>query len=129
MIGSCGWAEEFPAAPSPKSMFIFQHVGGAIARVHPEATAYVNRDAQYDGFPISIWDSPRDDEANIAWARDLWAALAPSSTGGVYVNNLGDEGNDRVRAAHGSNHARLGALKARYDPTNLFCVNQNVRPK
>lgn len=121
-------AEMFPAAPSPRSMFIFQHVGGAIARVPPDATAYANRDALYDGFPISIWESPREDEANIAWARDLWAALAPSSTGGVYANNLGDEGNDRVRAAYGPNHARLAALKTRYDPSNLFCMNQNVTP-
>ncbi len=118
----------YASAPSVSALAVLQQVGGAIARVPATATAYAQRDAGYDCFPVSTWDDPAEDEANIRWARDLWTAMRPFSTGGVYVNNLGDEGEDRVRAAYGDNHARLVALKTRYDPTNLFRLNQNIRP-
>jgi FAD/FMN-containing dehydrogenase len=62
------------------------------------------------------------------WARELWQRVRPFSTGGVYVNNLGEEGEDRVQAAFGENYSRLVALKNTYDPTNFFRMNQNVRP-
>ena len=62
------------------------------------------------------------------WARELWSAVRPYSTGGVYANNLGDEGEDRVRDAYGENYARLVALKNKYDPTNFFRLNQNIKP-
>jgi hypothetical protein len=62
------------------------------------------------------------------WARELWSAVRPYSTGGVYANNLGDEGEDRVRDAYGANYARLAALKTKYDPTNFFRLNQNIKP-
>ncbi|WP_243751327.1 BBE domain-containing protein [Paraburkholderia sp. BL10I2N1] len=91
-------------------------------------TAYVNRDARYDCFPISIWDDPADDDLNIRWAREVWDAVKPFSTGGVDANNLGEEGEDRVRSAYGENDPRLMELKKRYDPTNFFRLNQNVRP-
>ncbi len=119
----------FPSVPSHNSFFVFQQVGGAIARVPHEATAYANRDAAYDCFPVSIWTDPQADEANIAWARELYAAMRPFSMGGVYVNNLGDEGEDRVKAAYGGNYARLAAIKRKYDPENFFRLNQNIRPK
>jgi hypothetical protein len=118
----------YESAPSPAALLVFQQVGGAISRVPKTHTPYVNRDALYDCFPISIWDHPDDDASNIRWARDLWSALRPFSTGGVYANNLGDEGEDRVKAAFGENYARLVALKAKYDPTNFFSMNQNIRP-
>jgi hypothetical protein len=120
--------EVYARAPSVASLLVFQHVGGAIARVPASATPYANRDARYDCFPISIWDARSDDDAAIRWARDVWSAVRPFSTGGVYANNLGDEGEDRVRAAYGENHARLAVLKAKYDPSNFFRLNQNVRP-
>ena len=118
----------FSAAPSPHSIFAFQQVGGAISRLPQSATAYANRDAAFDCFPIAIWDSPAEDAANIAWARKLWQALQPFSTGGVYVNNLGDEGDDRIRAAYSVNYQRLVSLKDKFDPDNVFRLNQNVRP-
>ena len=118
----------YASAPSAMALAVFQQVGGAIARVPPAATAYAQREAAYDCFPISIWEDPAEDEANIRWAREVWTAMRPFSTGGVYVNNLGDEGEDRVRAAYGGNYERLVALKTRYDPTNLFRLNQNIRP-
>lgn len=120
--------ETYARAPLASSLLVFQHVGGAIARIPATATPYVNRDARYDCFPISIWDAPAEEDAAIHWARDMWNAVKPFSTGGVYANNLGDEGDDRVRAAYGENHARLVALKAKYDPANFFRLNQNIRP-
>jgi FAD/FMN-containing dehydrogenase len=120
--------DSYAQAPSPSSLLVFQQVGGAIARVPAADSPYANRDAAVDCFPIAIWDDPADDEANMRWARDLWAAVRPFSTGGVYANNLGDEGGDRVREAYGANYARLAAVKRRYDPTNFFRLNQNIRP-
>ena len=117
----------YATAPSG-SLLVLQQVGGAIGRVPIAETPYANRDALYDCFPISIWDEPADDEIHIRWARDLWTAMRPFSTGGVYANNLGDEGMDRVQAAYGENYARLVALKNKYDPTNFLRLNQNIRP-
>jgi FAD/FMN-containing dehydrogenase len=120
--------ERFSSVPSPRSFFVFQQVGGAISRLPAAATAYPNRDAAYDSFPVSIWSDPAADEANIAWAREMYAALQPFGMGGVYANNLGDEGQDRVKEAYGQNYDRLLMLKRKYDPNNLFRLNQNVRP-
>jgi FAD/FMN-containing dehydrogenase len=120
--------ERFPSVPSPQSFFVFQQVGGAIARVPATATAYANRDAAYDSFPVSIWSDPAADEANVAWARQMYAALRPFGMNGVYVNNLGDEGHERVKAAYGQNYDRLVMLKRKYDRDNLFRLNQNVNP-
>ena len=116
---------QYAEAPA-SSLLVLQHVGGAVARTPTSDTAYFNRDALYDCFPISIWDDAKDDGRHIAWARATWNAMARFSTGGVYVNNLGDEGEDRVRAAYGGNFARLLDLKTKYDPTNLFRANQNI---
>lgn len=110
------------------SLIVFQQVGGAIARIPIADTPYANRDALYDCFPISIWDDSADDEAHIQWARELWDAMRPFSTGGVYANNLGEEGADRIRAAYGENFPRLVAVKNKYDPANFFRLNQNIRP-
>ena len=118
----------YPAAPSPRSLFVFQQVGGAIARARAGQSAYANRDAAFDAFPVSIWTDPAEDESNVAWASATYEAMRPFGTSGVYVNNLGDEGEDRVRAAYGANYQRLAALKRKFDPTNLFRANQNVRP-
>ncbi|WP_246776510.1 FAD-binding oxidoreductase [Bradyrhizobium sp. CCBAU 53351] len=120
--------DAYARAPNTSSLLVFQHVGGAIARVPTPDSPYANRDAAFDCFPVAIWEDPADDDANMRWARELWSAVRPYSTGGVYANNLGDEGEDRVRDAYGENYARLAALKTKYDPTNLFRLNQNIRP-
>ena len=91
-------------------------------------SAYANRDAAYDSFPVLIWSDPVADEANIAWAREMYAVLRPFGMAGVYVYNLGDEGHERVKAAYGENYDRLVRLKRKYDPDNLFRLNQNVHP-
>jgi FAD/FMN-containing dehydrogenase len=118
----------FRRAPSISSLFVLQQVGGAIRRVGCGDTAYFNRDAEFDCFPVSVWDEAFDDARNITWAREAWEAMRPFSTGGVYVNNLGEEGEDRIRAAYGANYARLVTVKNKYDPTNVFRSNQNVIP-
>jgi FAD/FMN-containing dehydrogenase len=117
----------YATAPS-ESLLVLQHVGGAIARVPATATPYANRDALYDCFPISIWDNPAEDATRTRWARELWEAMRPFSTGGVYANNLGEEGTERIEAAYGENYARLLALKNKYDPGNFFRLNQNIKP-
>ncbi|BCG83118.1 hypothetical protein MesoLj113b_66600 [Mesorhizobium sp. 113-3-3] len=72
---------------------------------------------------LGIWNDPAGDEANIRWARGLWNAVRPFSTGGVYANNLGDECDERVRGAYGANYARLAAIEKQY-----VRLNQNIRP-
>ena len=76
---------------------------------------------------IGMWSAPGDNEKHIDWARGLFAALQPYAHG-AYINFLGDEGQERIRSAYGPNYERLVALKNKYDPTNLFRLNQNIRP-
>jgi len=122
--------ERSAAVPSPLSAALFEFYGGAINRVGVSDTAYPLRSATYALNAISAWTDPASDAVNVAWARGLWDAVGPYSPGSVYVNFLGvgDEGDERVRAAYGPNYARLAALKAEYDPGNLFRLNQNIKP-
>jgi FAD/FMN-containing dehydrogenase len=120
----------FVKVPSPRTAIIFQQFGGAVSRVRGDATAFGHRqDGEYDFIIFSLWQNFSDDNANISWTRGLWDVMKPFSAGGVYVNNLGDdEPEGRVRAAYGPNYDRLVALKNKYDPTNLFRLNQNIKP-
>ncbi|WP_233859750.1 FAD-binding oxidoreductase [Paraburkholderia sp. HD33-4] len=118
----------YERSPSLSSLLVFQHVGGAIARVAGSATAYQHRDASFDCFPVAIWDEAAEDAINVEWARGIWEALRPYSCGGVYANNLGDEGDERVKEAYGDNYARLASVKRQYDPDNFFRMNQNIAP-
>ncbi len=111
--------------PSPRTVVLIDHVHGAARRVDPAATAFPHRNAPHGLVILSGWDSPADDAANIAWTRDLASATKPWSTGGAYVNEAWDE---KSSAAFGANYARLAAIKATYDPTNLFRHNTNVAP-
>jgi FAD/FMN-containing dehydrogenase len=87
------------------------------------------RDAPFLLNIAARWTEPTESDLHIGWARELHEAMAPFATGGVYVNFLGEEGHDRVRAAYGERaYQRLVELKRAYDPTNLFRVNQNIRP-
>jgi FAD/FMN-containing dehydrogenase len=114
--------------PSPFSGVGLQQMGGVASRVDPAATAFAHRARQYDLLMLSQWPDPAETPRNVSWTRACFAAMEPFLAGAVYANNLGDEGQDRVRAAYGANYDRLAALKAEYDPTNLFRVNQNVTP-
>jgi hypothetical protein len=114
---------------SPMSQaLIFRH-GGAIARVPEEATAAGHRSAPYMWHPIAAWADPADTEREMAWVRAGSAAMKPFETGGVYLNFEQDEGEQHVRAGYGDDKFdRLVALKDRYDPYNLFRINQNIPP-
>jgi FAD/FMN-containing dehydrogenase len=114
--------------PSPMSMVGFFHVHGAASRVHPDETAFGLRDDQWDYDIISQWLDPGESARHIRWTREFWTAVEPFATGEVYVNHLDAEEGTRIRAAYGKNYDRLVALKNRYDPTNLFRLNQNIKP-
>src|SRR5215210_2224902 len=114
--------------PSPISGVGLQQMHGAASRVDPAATAFPHRDEHYDFLILSQWADPSDSEENIRWTRGLFEAMEPFFEKGVYVNNLGEEGEDRVKEAYGEHYERLVALKDKYDPTNLFRLNQNIRP-
>ncbi len=111
--------------PTPQCEIFIGQVGGAIKRVPPEATAYPHRDAEFVMNVHTRWDDPAEDRRCVAWARDFFEATAPHATGGVYVNFI-PEDEERVQAAYGRNYDRLAELKRKYDPQNLFRINQNV---
>ena len=120
--------EHAPRMPSPLSSFYFQHLGGAISRTGAEHAAFGHRDAEFDFAILTTWENPAQTPENVTWARDFAAAMEPHSTG-VYVNNLGIEGADRVRAAYApATYERLVGLKRTYDPHNILRLNQNVAP-
>jgi FAD/FMN-containing dehydrogenase len=114
---------------SPKTEIHVQHLGGAVARVAPDATAFGERSAPFLLNVIaSTFTADGYDDA-VDWAQATHAAVTPALTGGAYVNFLSSEGDERVRAAYGAaNYERLVALKNEYDPTNVFRLNQNVQP-
>jgi FAD/FMN-containing dehydrogenase len=114
--------------PTPLTQVVLEHLGGAIARVDPGATAYRHRDAAFSLNIFPRWTDPEDDEAMIAWAQDFRDAIKSFATDGVGVNFLSQEGDERVKAAYGDNYDRLARLKAKYDPENLFRMNQNIVP-
>jgi FAD/FMN-containing dehydrogenase len=114
--------------PSPHCEIFIGRLGGAAARVAPDAMAYVNRDANFVMNVHGRWETPQEDAACITWARDFFRAAARYATGGVYVNFMTDDGTDRIASAYGANYARLARIKAKYDPKNLFRVNQNIQP-
>ena len=94
----------------------------------PDSTAYAHRDAQFVMNVHGRWEDPADDERCIGWARDFFNASAPFASGGVYVNFLTADEGDRVRSAYGPNYDRLAQVKRKYDPNNLFRMNQNIKP-
>jgi hypothetical protein len=112
---------------SPHSQILIQHVHGAASRVGPTETAFALRGESYVICMLAAWDGGEADRHRV-WTHTCWKALASCATSGVYVNFLGQEGEERVRAAYGVNYERLVALKNTYDPTNFFALNQNIRP-
>ena len=121
--------EHFATVPTPQTHIVIEHLGGAVCRIGPDATAVAYRDAPYNMLTVGIWEDPAADAPNIRWARALWERMQPFSAGGAYINYMGDEGEDRVRAAYSpAKYERLVALKNRYDPANMFRLNQNIKP-
>jgi FAD/FMN-containing dehydrogenase len=122
------WVDAFSDVPSPKSFQLLFPIHGAAARVARDATAFPLRGGIHIGI-YGAWQPGEDDEPNVKWVRRAWERSKPFAAGGLYVNEIGtDEGRDRVRQAFGPNYARLAAIKATYDPTNLFRLNANIEP-
>lgn len=119
--------EHTSAMPSAASTFDFHHMGGAVARVADDGTAFGDRNSAFCFNVVGVWDDPTADDTNRQWARTFAIALEPFATGGVYVNFTADA--DRVRAAYSdAKYERLQAVKRQYDPANLFRLNQNIAP-
>jgi FAD/FMN-containing dehydrogenase len=121
--------DRYAAKPSPNSEIHFHHFGGAVARVGEDDTAFGGRSAQYVLNVIARQPGAEGFDGNVAWARSTTEALAPVSSQGAYTNFMGDADDARLRASYGpAKYDRLVALKRRYDPTNLFRLNQNITP-
>jgi len=114
--------------PSSQCEIFIGLVGGQANRIPVDATAYAHRDAKFVLNVHSRWETPTEDNRCITWARDFFEAAKPYATGGVYVNFLTQDESERIAAAYGPNYDRLVQLKNRYDPQNLFRLNQNIQP-
>ena len=114
--------------PTPLSLMHLYPVDGQMNRVDPGATAFSYREAKWSMVIDGIDPDPANAQKIANWTKDYWEALHPYSAGGAYVNFMMDEGGDRVKATYRQNYDRLAAIKAKYDPENLFRVNQNIKP-
>jgi FAD/FMN-containing dehydrogenase len=117
-----------PYMQGPFTAAYFDPGGGAIGRIDPSSTPFAGRTAACGFHILGGWMDAADDETVMRWARTFHDAMAPLATGGVYVNVLGDEEDDRVPAAYGANYARLVGLKSTWDPDNLLRMNYNIEP-
>jgi len=103
-------------------------INGAAHRVGKNDTPWNYRDAIWVQNIIGVDPDPVNNERIISWTKEYWDALHPYSAGGAYVNFMMEEGEDRIKATYGDNYERLVQIKNKYDPTNLFRVNQNIKP-
>ncbi|HEU4758842.1 MAG TPA: FAD-binding oxidoreductase [Dehalococcoidia bacterium] len=117
-----------PDVPSINSAVHLYPISGAAGRVGKNDTAFSYREAQYSLVIAAVYPDPADTAKNMQWVRDYWSALHPYSSGGAYVNFMMDEGEDRIMASYRDNYDRLVTVKKKYDPTNLFHMNQNINP-
>ncbi len=122
LVGAAG------SMPGPHFEIFLGQLGGAISRVPASETAYRDRSLRYMMNVHGRWDAASDDVANTAWSRQLYEAAAPFSTGGGYVNFMTEEESGRIQSIYGDSYQRLVDLKRKYDPMNLFRLNQNIKP-
>jgi hypothetical protein len=113
---------------SPYSQLHVNQLGGAVTRAGQDSGSFRHRDSPFVLNVIGFWTDTSEAESNIAWVRETWDAMQQYSTGAPYLNFMAAEGSDQVRAAYGDNFSRLVELKTKYDPTNLFRLNQNIKP-
>jgi len=114
--------------PSPQCEIFVGAIGGQTARVAPEAMAYSSRDANYVLNVHARWETAEEDERCIAWAREFFAKSRPFASGGAYINFLTQDESNRIAFAYGATYNKLVDLKKKYDPKNLFRLNQNIKP-
>ncbi len=120
--------EHGPKVPVVNSTVHIYPINGAAHRVGSANTALAHREANFATVIAGMWPDPSENEVNTAWVRDYYAATAPLSEEGGYINFMAGDGQDRIRANYGANYDRLVAIKRTYDPDNLFRVNQNITP-
>src|SRR5437667_3259432 len=121
--------ECFAKCPSPMGQAPLEHIHGAVTRVGIGDTAFPHRTPGYDFLVLHQWIDPTENDRQIGWARNTYAAMQPFMSSGRYVNYLDhDEAGDPVAAAYGPNYRRLRELKSKYDPSNFFHMNQNIKP-
>ncbi len=121
--------ECFARCPTPMGQLFLEHFHGAATRVGVGDTAFPHRQDGYNFLVLCQWMEPANTDRCIAWARETYAQMEPFFAGGRYVNYLGDdEPGDPTAAAYGPNYRRLQDVKTKYDPSNFFHLNQNIRP-
>jgi FAD/FMN-containing dehydrogenase len=120
--------EHGPKVPVVNSTMHIYPINGACHRVAPDATPFAYRDANFATVIAGMWPDPSQNEANIKWVRDYYAATSPHSEEGGYVNFMAGDDQDRIKANYRGNYERLVDVKRKYDPDNLFHLNQNIRP-
>ena len=116
-------------ATSPLGVVVVEYYGGAASRVGVFETAFAQRQSQYSIGFLAQWTNPGESQLHIGWARAAADSIRPFSSGAYYLNYLGEEEEDTIKAAFGPNYARLMTVKKNYDPKNLFCFNQNIKPQ
>jgi len=121
--------ESLATVPSPTTQIELAYLGGAASRVAATQTAFGDRSSPYVLNLLGSWSEKSEDAANICWVRNLFQSLRPSMTPGVYINFMSGDEDDRVREAYHERWERLIAIKSRYDPHNLFRLNQNIPPR
>ncbi len=116
------------SVPSPHSQIAVEYYHGAYSRVRVDETAYPHRQTAWSLAIGGSWDDTSESEKNINWVQAFWKDIEPLTSGGVYVNFMSAGEDDRIKVAYGKNYDRLVSLKNKYDPTNLFRVNENIKP-
>jgi FAD/FMN-containing dehydrogenase len=114
--------------PTLQSTMHLYPIDGAASRIGKDETAWGYREAKWAGVIVGVDPNPANKDKIISWARNYWEALHPHSAGGAYINFMMDEGEDRIKATYRDNYSRLARIKTKYDPNNLFSVNQNIKP-
>ena len=121
--------ERFASVPSELSAIFIEHFHGAVTRIPVTDAAVPHREQGWNCLIPSIWTDPAENDKNIAWGRDTYAALSEHFAGRRWLNYLGDDqGDDAIRAAYGPNYDRLLEVKRKYDPDNVFHHNHNIVP-
>jgi hypothetical protein len=120
--------EHGPRVPAVESTMHLYPINGASRRVPGDATAFAYRDARFACVIAGMWPNAAENERNITWVRDYWEAIHPHSEPGGYVNFMAGDDQDRIRDNYRGNYDRLVEVKRRYDPENLFRMNQNIVP-
>jgi hypothetical protein len=123
------YVEHGSKIPTLLSAIHLYPVDGAAHQVGEDETAFSYRSARWSAVYVGIDPDPANKDLVAGWAKDTWEALHPHSAGGAYVNMTMEEGEDRIRASYRGNYDRLVEVKEKYDPTNLFSVNQNIKPQ